>query len=116
MPEGIRIIGSARTAQSREVFLAKVKDWMQQHVDDALFSEEKWERFSSKLFFAQADATNPESLGALKGDILGEGNQLVVYLAIPPLIFGKVCASLDACGLAGENTRLVVEKPLGDSR
>ena len=116
MPEGIRIIGSARTEQSREEFHAKIKEWLKKSVSDALYSEEKWESFSNKIYFAKADATNAESLGALKGGMLQEGNQLVVYLAIPPLIFGKVCSALDECGLAGENTRLVVEKPLGDSR
>ena len=43
-------------------------------------------------------------------------NILVVYLAIPPKIFGKVCQSLDACGLVKSDSRLIVEKPLGDSR
>ena len=116
MPENTRIIGMARTGQTREEFLVKVKEWLKANVAAELFSEEKWESYSQKIFFAQGDATNAESLGKVREEFLGEGNQLVVHLAIPPLIFGKVCNALEGCGLAKETTRLVVEKPLGDSR
>ena len=116
MPEGVRIIGSARTGQTRQEFHAKIKTWLKKGVSEDLFSEDKWGSFADKIHFAQADATNPESLSGLKGEFFSEERTLVVYLAIPPLIFGKVCNALDECGLAGENTRLVVEKPLGDSR
>ena len=116
MPEGIKIIGSARTAQSQEAFHEKINTWLKKSIAPELYSDEKWQSFSDKIFFAQADATSPESLAGVKETMLGENNQLVVYLAIPPLIFGKVCLALDECGLAGKNTRLVVEKPLGDSR
>lgn len=116
MPENIKIIGMARTANERGAFLAKVKEWLQANVSEALYSDEKWESFSSRIYFAQGDATNPESLGKVKEEFLGEDNHLVVYLAIPPMIFGKVTSSLEACGLDKPTTRLVVEKPLGDSR
>lgn len=116
MPENIKIIGMARTAHERAPFLAKVKEWLQGNVSEALYSDEKWEAFSNRIYFAQGDATNPESLSKVKQEFLGEGHHLVVYLAIPPLIFGKVTSALEACGLAKPTTRLVVEKPLGDSR
>ncbi|WP_086931098.1 glucose-6-phosphate dehydrogenase [Agarilytica rhodophyticola] len=116
MPENVQIIGMARTANEQTAFLAKVKEWLQANVSEALYSDEKWQAFSSKIVFAQGDATNPESLAKVKEEFLGEGNQLVVYLAIPPNIFGNVCSSLEACGLAKPTTRLVVEKPLGESR
>ena len=116
MPDGLRIIGMARTAQARETFLVKVQKWLKKSIAETLYSEEKWQHFSSKIHFAEGDATNVESLTKIKQELLGKDNQLVVYLAIPPMIFGSVCAALDACGLAKPTTRLVVEKPLGESR
>lgn len=116
MPDNIKIIGMARTASEREEFLQKVKEWLQKSVAEDLFSEDKWDAYSSKIHFAQGDATNPESLTKIKEQFLNEDNQLVVYLAIPPMIFGKVCSTLEACDLVKSSTRLVVEKPLGDSR
>lgn len=115
MPEGTRIIGTARTQQSQEDFLAKVEKWLKENVKKGLFDEQKWKSFSEKLVFAQGDATNAESLKAIDKMYLSDDAPLVVYLAIPPMIFGKVCSALEQCGLAKETTRLVVEKPLGDS-
>lgn len=116
MPKGTRIIGTARTSQSQEDFLAKVHKWLKNNISEKLYDENKWNDFAERIRFAQGDATNPESLSKLRQDYLNEDSILVVYLAIPPLIFGKVCNALKACGLARESTRLVVEKPLGDSR
>jgi glucose-6-phosphate 1-dehydrogenase len=64
----------------------------------------------------QGDSTNPESLTRIKQAHFTEGASLIVYLAVPPSIFGKICTSLETAGLSGENTRIVVEKPLGNSR
>ncbi len=116
MPSNIRIIGMARTGQSQEVFHAKIKEWLKNNIDASLFSEEKWKSFSSKIFFVQGDASNQESLGKAKNEFFNKDNLLIVYLAIPPMIFGKACKSLEACGMVNESTRLIVEKPLGDSR
>ena len=116
MPENIRIIGSARTGQTREEFHAKIKRWLQSSVDDKLYSEEKWQSFADRIYFAQGDATQPDQLKKIGAEFFREDAVQVIYLSIPPQIFGKVCRSLDTCGLVKPSTRLVVEKPLGDSR
>lgn len=116
MPENFRIIGSARTGQSQEEFHAKVKTWLQKSIPRELFTEDKWASFSSRLFFAQGDATKPDALAQIRDEWFVEESVLVVYLAIPPKIFGTVCGTLQACGMVKESTRLIVEKPLGDSR
>jgi len=115
-PENTRIIGMARTGQSREVFLDKVYKGLKRAVSEELFSEELWQRFAEKIFFAQGDATREDHMSQVKAEHFNSSSRLIVYLAIPPLIFGKVCQSLSACDLVNDDTRLVVEKPLGDSR
>lgn len=116
MPENTRIIGMARTANERTAFLAKVKEWLQNNIAESLYSDDLWEKFSARIQVAQGDATSPESLAKVKEEFLSPDNQLVVYLAIPPSIFGAVCNSLEKCDLAIPTTRLVVEKPLGHDR
>ncbi len=116
MPDSMRIIGTARTGQTREAFHAKIKKWLVQAVDPKLYSEEKWLSFSDKIHFAQGDATNPDALKQIGEEFFSRDNVLVVYLAIPPKIFGSVCQALDSCGLVTPESRLIVEKPLGDSR
>lgn len=116
MPDSMRIIGTARTGQTREEYHAKIKQWLIDIVDPKLYSEEAWLSFSKKIYFAQGDATNAESLEKIGQEFFNKENTLVVYLAIPPQIFGKVCSALDTCSLVTEESRLIVEKPLGDSR
>ncbi len=115
-PEYEKIIGIARTAQAREAFIAKVKEHVQTHVKATLFDEAAWQRLADKICFVQGDATDPQALAKIKREVMPEGAQLVVYLAIPPMIFGKVASALEDSGLVTPTTRLVVEKPLGYSR
>ncbi|PCK07334.1 MAG: glucose-6-phosphate dehydrogenase [Alteromonadaceae bacterium] len=116
MPAGTRIIGMARTANEQQAFLEKIKKGVLAAIPEKLYSESKWEAFSRRISFAQADATNPESFSKARDKHLRDDHQLVVYLAIPPMIFGKVCSSLEVSGVVKPTTRLIVEKPLGDSR
>ncbi len=116
MPDNTRIFGMARTGQSQDEFLGKVQKWLKENVAEELYSDEKWQSFAQKIKFVQGDATNSKSLCKMKDEHLGENSILIVYLAIPPMIFGKVTTALEGCGLAKPSTRLVVEKPLGDSR
>ncbi|WP_017537654.1 MULTISPECIES: glucose-6-phosphate dehydrogenase [Nocardiopsis] len=58
-----------------------------------------WERLESLL--GQAPAQD----GAERGR--------VYYLAVPPMLFGRICADLQAHGLAEGASRVVLEKPLG---
>ncbi len=116
MPEGLRIIGAARTGQTRDEFLAKIHDWLKKAVDDKLYSDTAWERFSSKILFAQGDATKVEDLKHIGNEYLSPDNVQIIYLAVPPKIFGTVCRSLHECDWVSESTRLIIEKPLGDSQ
>lgn len=116
MPENTRIIGMARTGQTREEFLEKIHSWLKRSVKTELYSEEKWASFAEKIWFGKGDATSSESLCSVKNTYFDNDNHLVIYLAIPPAIFGKVCSAINACGLNRPTTRLVIEKPLGDSR
>jgi len=59
-------------------------------------------------------AEKNESWNDLKGMLAAdESVDRVFYLAIPPAIFGTCCEQLDHFGLIHDNSRVVVEKPLG---
>lgn len=116
MPANARIFGMARTPSEQSAFLAKVKEWLINYSAANLFNEETWLAFSENLTFVQGDSTKPEDLTRIKNAHFGEDHDLIIYLAVPPLIFGKIATCLDACGLAKPSTRIVVEKPLGDSK
>lgn len=115
-PEYEKVIGIARTAQAREAFIEKIYRHVQEHVKAAYFDESAWQRLADKICFVQGDATDPQALAKIKQEVMADDAQLVVYLAIPPMIFGKVVSALEQGGLVSDTTRLVVEKPLGYSR
>jgi glucose-6-phosphate 1-dehydrogenase len=115
MPENTRIFGMARSRNEQDAFLAKVNEWLKENTG-SLYEESIWQEFSQKLTYVQGDSTKPEDLSRIKDTYFGEERDLIVYLAVPPLIFGKICTALEKCGLAKPTTRLVVEKPLGDSK
>lgn len=115
MPANTRIFGMARSHNEQDAFLVKVNEWLKENTG-SLYDETIWQEFSKRLTFVRGDSTNPDDLRRIKETHFGDDRDLIVYLAVPPLIFGKICTALEKCGLAKPTTRLVVEKPLGDSK
>lgn len=115
MPPNTKIFGMARSQHEHDEFIALVKKWLIENTG-ALYDEVVWDKFAPCLQFIQGDSTDPESLKRIKNEHFTDGASLIVYLAVPPSIFGKICTALEAADMSGENTRIVVEKPLGNSK
>ncbi|GAB1269873.1 glucose-6-phosphate dehydrogenase [Aurantivibrio infirmus] len=112
-----QIVGIARTELNRELFCDKVKRRLSPSVGAELLKEETWQRFSDRLHYFSVDATCADQYEALKRNLFNDdAKDLIVYLATPPSIFAPICEALKAVGLVRSNTRIVVEKPLGDNR
>jgi glucose-6-phosphate 1-dehydrogenase len=78
-----------------------------------------WESFAQRLFFAgggfsTGDPGSMLDVLARARTALGGGQQLVHYLAVPPLAFAGLTKALGEHGLA-EGARVVYEKPFGTS-
>lgn len=117
LPDCFRVIGLARSKDNVEAFRERVKERFCQFHPKEKENTEKWQRFASRLHYYSADATSEDDLRRLREDLFtGDCRDLIVYLATPPSIFVPVCKQLSAVGLLGEQSRLVVEKPLGESR
>ena len=115
LPEDIQIYGMARTHNEQDAFIEKVHTWLKEHTGKH-YNQELWLKLSKCITFVQGDSTKPEDIQRIKDAHFAPDRDLIVYLAVPPLIFGKICNALEACGLAVPSTRVVVEKPLGDSK
>ena len=109
LPAAVRVIGSARTVMDREAYLARVRKTLLARPEG--LDEAVWARFSARLDYCPADVTRPEGLKDL-ADRLG-GASTVFYLALSPNLYGAVCNALDGCGLACQDCRIVLEKPIG---
>ncbi|MBM7807267.1 glucose-6-phosphate 1-dehydrogenase [Geodermatophilus bullaregiensis] len=114
LPRDWRLVGSGRGERSDDDFRQLVRDALAEHGDGA-----PADGLTDRLRFAGGGFT-PEDPGQLADAVaqareeLGDGAQLVHYLAVPPGAFEGITRALDRHGLA-EGSRVVYEKPYGTS-
>lgn len=77
-------------------------------------NDNELKQFLSLITYTQVSTENDESFNNLKQH-LNKSKKLarVFYLATPPQVFGRICDALATHDLIHENTRIVIEKPLG---
>jgi glucose-6-phosphate 1-dehydrogenase len=110
LPEGLRIIAVARKKLDKEDAFADLTH--EALVKRAKLDDAVWKRFRTRLSYVSADMTTAEGAGAL-AKAVGGHDQLAIFFAVSPSLFGSICASLKDAGLTGPKTRLVLEKPVG---
>ena len=109
LPGPLKIVGSARTPMSREAYVERVRRDLDDRVED--LDEAVWSRFAQRLDYRQADVSRPEGFAEVTAAVGGAA--AIYYLALSPSLYGAVCRGLDAAGLACDDCRIVLEKPLG---
>jgi glucose-6-phosphate 1-dehydrogenase len=99
-----------------------IDDWDDEHLrNHALdvvresgedIDEAVWKRFAARLSYISGGFANAETYTRV-GQALGDAENPVFYLEIPPSMFATVVAGLSKAGLTGEDRRVVIEKPFG---
>ncbi len=112
MPENARIIGAARGEMSHDEFRKIVGDAVKPHMDKG--DNDVLTKFLETVFYERVDAMSDGGWQELKG-LIEDGPRPVraFYLSVGPSLFGEIAGRLDRFGLATEESRIVVEKPLG---
>jgi glucose-6-phosphate 1-dehydrogenase len=111
LPEDVAIVGSARTKMTPEAFAAFVEKAVRERAEHGL-NEKAWKKFRARLSYASVDASDSTSFAAL-GRALEGVRETVFYLSTSPAHYGSICENLKAAGLVHDNSRVVVEKPIG---
>lgn len=109
----LRIVGTARSELSDEEFRALAKEALDQYLPDDRKDEAKIASFLKHLQYQPLDASTIEGfddLAAKLGDISGG---LSIFLSTAPFLFEPTIKGLKSAGLAGDNVRIGLEKPLG---
>ena len=114
LPDGGRIIGVARDDLSD----AQYRELIRTRFDKVELAKrpsfEEFERFAALLHYQRVDLSKPEAYEALKARLSERpADTTVIYLAISPSLFPVVCEQLGVVGLNTAQTRIVLEKPLG---
>ena len=109
---GFRIVATARSAMTREAFLAAAAETTAKRAEPEAVDPATWARFAERLDYVAADATTPDGAKALTGPI-SAAKRPIFYLSLSPTLYGRVCDGLAAADLIGPQTRIVLEKPIG---
>ena len=112
LPDGLKIIGAARSDDSRAEYVARVREAVEAkaRADDA-WSDDAWSRMESRLDYLAVDATSAESLKPLR-DRIGDG-PCTSFLAVSPSLYARIVTAMRAAGLTEPEDRVVLEKPVG---
>ena len=88
---------------------------MQTHLGKGEYNKKDWTAFAEYLVPVVVNVTEDEMAIGIPKNILSdaEDKSRVFYLSLPPAVYGRCCELLSIKGLITENSRVVVEKPIG---
>ena len=108
-----RIIGIGRTVMSRDDYLNLMHIALKEHVDSNNWNNATWRIFAEHLEYYCVDALKSDNY-AILSDTIGANHSAVFYLATLPSLYGAICKNLEAGHLVNDESRVVLEKPLGN--
>jgi len=105
----VPVIGVAKAGWNLDQLKERAKDSLEKHggLDPVAFKN-----LSGLLRYVDGDYNDPATFQAIRKE-LGSAQRPAHYLAIPPVLFGKVVEQLGAADCAGKGARVIVEKPFG---
>ncbi|WP_447928662.1 MULTISPECIES: glucose-6-phosphate dehydrogenase [unclassified Vreelandella] len=113
MPEATRILGLARQEHDTDGFRELVLEALQKRLKDDEQDPQSLERFLNRLEYLQLDFKSVEGYSAIKAWREGANRPMVVYLSVAARIYGDICHNLSESESLDDDTRVVVEKPIG---
>ena len=114
-PDGSRIVATCHNPEDVKNYRENTLKALREHLAPEEFDEQVWQQFHGCLIPLALDISVMDQQWQLLGDLLNSEPDVsrVFYLAIPPTIFGVCCEHLAEVNLVSDNSRVVVEKPLG---
>ncbi len=115
LPNGSRILLSNRDEGVDQACLDRVQQGLQEHLNKGEFDSDLWQTFSQRLQPVTLDLATLNQQWDDFADLLNEqqGRARIYYMAIPPSIYGITCGHLAEKNLIDQNSRVVLEKPIG---
>ncbi|MDY0201813.1 MAG: glucose-6-phosphate dehydrogenase [Tenuifilaceae bacterium] len=116
LPSTMRIIGISRKLLPRERYIELAERHCRAKIEKKDFLDSTWLNFSERLDYLSMDASQTADFSRLTNILKSNPqNGCIYYLATAPHLFESIAANLARNGLAGSNTRIVIEKPIGHS-
>jgi glucose-6-phosphate 1-dehydrogenase len=112
MPPDSRIIGAARADLTDDGFRQMVSDAIDEYVPEARRDRGAISAFLGQLHYIAIDARGEGGWSDLK-TLMRDGVVRAFYFSVAPGLFGDIAQRLKQHGVAGDDSRIVVEKPFG---
>ncbi len=116
LPDDLAIIGTARSALDDEAFRALAADAIDGPATAEVGDADTRAAFLRRLSYVPLDATDREGFHALARAACPDDcahRRISIFLSTAPGLFKPTIEGLKASGLAGQNVRIGLEKPLG---
>ncbi|MCF6442612.1 glucose-6-phosphate dehydrogenase [Pseudoalteromonas luteoviolacea] len=116
LPEGSRILPTVREESKKNEYVENAGKALQEHLGKGEYNQADWTAFSKFLVPVVVNVTEADDNWDLLRDILEQDDTTksrVFYLSLPPAVYGTCCELLSKKSLISENSRVVVEKPIG---
>ncbi|UVE17783.1 glucose-6-phosphate dehydrogenase [Pseudomonas sp. LS44] len=110
----MRILALARQPLERQAYHALAERRCRAQVARADFDAATWQSFAARLDYFAMDASQSADFSRLAKRLNAHRVQ-VYYLATAPDLFEDIANHLALAGLAGPQSRIVLEKPIGHS-
>lgn len=110
-----RIYCTVRKDADLQNYSANVNKALKNFLYEGEYDKAIWDEFSTIVQAVLVDISVRDEKWATLESLLqtDDGRPRVFYLSTPPAVFGVCCQNLHEQGLITENSRVVVEKPLG---
>lgn len=113
LPAETRIVATSRAGLDDDGYRDKIRGELPRFVDAADLDTGAVERFLARLSHLSLDIDDADGWADLGARLPDREQVRVFYLAISPSLFGTVAGRLAEHGLVTEESRLVLEKPIG---
>lgn len=107
-----RIIGVDRLDVTSEGFIEIAHKSLQSFLNNTI-DERVWQQFSQRLSYLKIDLTQAEQYKQLNAAVDSDKRVMVNYLAVSPVLFKNICHGLQNSGVLNDESRIVMEKPIG---
>lgn len=111
-----KIIAVSREKISTKEYCEVISKKFKSSFKDASYEQDMFDEFISHLVYIGFDLTIEGDYKAL-ADLLNrsDNEERINYLSTAPSLFGTICKNLSKFNLINDNSRVVLEKPIGNS-
>jgi glucose-6-phosphate 1-dehydrogenase len=112
LEQDTRIIGIDRHDKENSEFIELARESLQAFLNNTI-DESIWERFAARLSYLKIDLTKMDQYQKLHDIVTPDSRVMINYFSVAPFLFKDICQGLDQCGILNDESRMVMEKPIG---